>query len=236
MKIWGHRGASAYAPENTMKAYRLAYEQGADGIEIDVHLSKDGIPVIMHDETLNRTSNLSGRIVDYPLSVLKQADVGEGEKIPTLREVLAFIADTRMEINIEVKSDIILYPGLERKVTDMVAEFGVSDLVYYSSFNHYCLLTLKKIVPEARVGLLYMAGLVEPWDYALKLGADALHPYLPCLQLDDYIANAHRHHLAVRPWTVNNQNDMFELKKAGVDAIITNDVKLARRISDDAAG
>lgn len=236
MKVWGHRGASAYAPENTMEAFKICVEQGADGIETDVHLTKDGVCVLMHDEKLDRTCNQQGYIKDYTYEQLQAVNANYGSSeyafchIPSLEQLLQLAKETGIFLNLEIKTDVILYEGIEKKIADLVAQYGLENQVMYSSFNHYSLMKMKEIVPDAKIGLLYMEALYQPWFYTLSLKADALHPYYPACILDDYIANSHQHGICVHPWTVNKKEDMLWLKAQGVDAIITNDPKLALTI------
>lgn len=236
MKVWGHRGASAYAPENTMEAFRICVEQGADGIETDVHLTKDGICVLMHDEKLDRTCDKTGYIQDYTYEELRKVNANDGSSeyafchVPSLEELLQLAKASGIFLNLEIKTDVILYEGIEKKIADLVALYGLEKQVMYSSFNHYSLMKMKEIVKDAKIGLLYMEALYKPWLYTQSLEADALHPYYPACVLDDYIANAHQQGIMVHPWTVNRKEDMQWLKKQGVDAIITNDPKLALSI------
>lgn len=236
MKVWGHRGASAYAPENTMEAFRMAVSQGAHGIETDVHLTKDGVAVIMHDETLDRTSDGKGYIKDYTFAQLKTVNANYGKEgfefcaIPTLEDLLKFVKETDIDLNIEIKTDVFMYEGIEKTVVDLVCQYDLEEKVIFSSFNHYSLMKVREILPSAKIGLLYMEALYQPWVYAKSLNADALHPYYPCCALDDYMRHAHLNGIKVHPWTVNKKEDMLKLKEAGVDAIITNDPKLALSI------
>ena len=159
VKIFAHRGASAYAPENTLEAFRLAMEQGADGIELDVQLTKDGELVVIHDETIDRVSNGKGAVRDYTLEELKSFSVSNhfeqypDVKIPTLREVLELVKPGHMEINIELKTGIFWYPEIEKKVLDLVKEEEMEDRIIYSSFNHYSVQKIKELAPEAEDGL-----------------------------------------------------------------------------------
>ena len=142
-KVFAHRGASGYAPENTLQAFSLAQEQGADGIELDVQLTKDGEVVVIHDETIDRTSTGKGYVRDYTLEELKKfsfhnhMEKYKGVKIPTLREVLELVKPGKMEVNIELKTGIFWYPDIEEKTMKIVEEAGMEDRVIYSSFNHY---------------------------------------------------------------------------------------------------
>jgi len=161
-----HRGANTEAPENTMAAFRKAVEVGATGLEFDVQLSKDGAVVVIHDEKLERTTNGSGLVKDYTLEELQRLDAGTwfdeefaGEKMPTLDQILDEFASTELIFNIELKSGIVLYPGLEEKVIEEVKRRNLTDQVVLSSFNHYSLVTCRELNKEIRTGMLYVAGL-----------------------------------------------------------------------------
>lgn len=234
MKIWGHRGASGYAPENTMAAFLLAVEQGADGIETDIHLTKDGVCVLMHDESLDRTTDAKGYIKDHTYEQLCHINANNGMQqygfcpLPRLEELLALAKETNIFLDLEIKTDVFFYDGIEEKVASLVRAYGLEKQVMYSSFNHYSLMKMRKIEPKAVLGVLYMEAIYQPWYYASALKMDALHPDYRFVALDDYIAQAHRFGLRVHPWTVNQQEEMIALKKAGVDALITNDIPLAK--------
>ena len=143
-KVFAHRGASGYAPENTLEAFALAIRQGADGIELDVQLSSDGIPVVIHDETIDRVTDKTGYVKDYTLQELKELTVLKDRfpaynqsKIPTLKEVLEAVKPSGIQVNIELKTGIYWYPDIEKKVAEIVEETGMKDRIVYSSFNHY---------------------------------------------------------------------------------------------------
>ncbi len=234
--IWGHRGASAQAPENTLPAFRLAFEQGADGIELDVQRTADGVLVVCHDETIDRTSDGSGRIVDLSLERLLAHDFSNqlpgfsGVPIPTLAQVLELVARTPdVLLNIELKNSIEPYPGMEREVDALVSEFGLADRVWYSSFNHLSLVAMAATGTSVGLGALYEEQLVRPWEYAIGFGAGALHPM--ALAVDEaMVAAAHAHGLRVHTWTVDRPEDVAALAAIGVDAIITNVPDVARKV------
>ena len=238
-KIYAHRGASAIAPENTMPAFEKALLLGSDGIEIDVHLTSDGIPVVAHDETVNRVSDGSGRIIDHTLDELRAMNFGVkfaeyGKvKIPTLEEVLTFIGSSQLGLNIEIKSGIVNYEGIEHKIVQMVRDFGLNDRIIYSSFNHYSLKALKAVDQGAKIGLLYNSALYEPWRYAMYVGANAIHPYYPTLLAPGVVPGCHANSIGVHPWTVDDPTHIGMLLSLGVDIIITNkpDVACAVRAS-----
>jgi glycerophosphoryl diester phosphodiesterase len=221
-----HRGASSLAPENTMAAFRKAVDLGVDGLELDVHLSKDGRLVVIHDEQLDRTTNGRGLVKDHTWSELKTLDAGSwfskefaGESIPTLEQVLAEFPG--LHINIEVKSGVILYPGIEQAVLDTIRQYKMEEHILISSFNHYSLAECKRINPGVRTGILYMAGLYEPWDYAKKLGCYSIHPMFYGIQ-PEIIMGCQQNGLALYAWTVDDPSFMTALVKGGVTAIITN--------------
>lgn len=220
--IWAHRGASVAAPENTMAAFEKAIEMGADGVEFDVQRSADGHLVVIHDETVDRTSDGTGRVVDLSLDELRRLDVGGGERIPLLAEVLDLFAPTGMVVNVELKSSIEFYPGIGQDAIRVVADSGMTARVVYSSFNHYTLAGMRAHVPAAQLGLLMADGIHEPWDYARRFGAGALHPGYHLLQQPGYVEKAHEAGLRVNTWTVDDPDHIRLVASLGVDAIVTN--------------
>ena len=225
---YAHRGASAVCPENTMAAFVKSLELGATGIETDVQMTKDGHLVLIHDEAINRTTNGSGYVKDMTFEQLSVLDAGswfgesfEGERIPTLEELLRLLHQRDTILNIELKNGIFMYPGMEEKVIDLVRKYEMSDRVVFSSFNHYSLAFCKSIAPEIRTGILYMEGLFRPWDYAATLGADALHAYHYAV-LPEFVLEATEHGKEYCPFTVNEPERMKLLIEAGVSGIITD--------------
>ena len=240
IKVWAHRGASGYAPENTMEAYVLAHQYGADGIELDVQLAKDGEIVVIHDEKIDRTSNGRGLVRKYTLKQLRSFNYNRTKPehfradIPTLRDVLLYIRDnTRMAVNIELKTGVYFYPGIEEKTVAMVHELGMEKRVIYSSFNHYSMRHVMEIDPEAETGLLYEDGFIDVPKYASGLGVRALHPAWRNLQYPDFISDCRRYNLDLNVWTVNREDLMLRLCEAGVHAIITNYPDKAVRVRDE---
>lgn len=234
-EIWAHRGASAYSPENTLPAFTMALEQGADGIEFDVQRTADGELVVIHDETINRTSNGFGRVADLTLEVLRRCDYSNGfvgyrnVRIPTLREALELLGPAGVKINIELKNTIELYPGIEDDALQVVQEADVLEQVVFSSFNHTSIANLRDRVPPANLGLLYSDGLFEPWTYAKEVGAGALHPHRAALRQPHYTWLCHEAGIKVHAWTVDANEDVERFAELGVDAIITNFPDRARR-------
>lgn len=240
--VWAHRGASSSAPENTLPAFRRAAELGADGVELDVQLTKDGQLVVIHDETLERVSNGAGWVKDYTLAELRQLDFNRQfpeygpQPIPTLEEVYRLLEPTDLTVNVELKTGIVFYEGIEQKVLDTARACGMEQRVLYSSFNHYTLQTLKKIDPTVKTGVLYMDGLIDAPRYAAEVvGADAVHPALYNVQFPGYFADCRARGLRVHVWTVNEEAYMRLLCQQHADALITNDPALARRVVDECA-
>lgn len=228
-KVWAHRGASAYAPENTIPAFRLAMEQGADGIELDVQLSRDGKLMVIHDEWVDRTSNGKGRVVDMTCQELKKLDFSNGmadyafARIPTLREVYGLLRGSAMTVNVEIKYGEVQYPGIWDKLIQLEREMGMQGRVMYSSFNHYVLKKIRELDPDAEIGLLYISAIVDPWVYAGYLKADAIHPdYRVALGCPGLIEGCREAGVAINAWTVNDPDAAQLLAQAGVNALITN--------------
>ena len=240
--IQAHRGASAYLPENTLEAFKLAAEQGADGVELDVQLTSDERVVVAHDAGLERVSDGNGYVGDFTYTALKKLNFGKalpnaGEpghiyRLPLLSEVFELLKPTPLMINIELKTTERLYPGLPEKCAALAAEYGMEDRVLYSSFNHYSLLEIKKYAPDAKIGLLYGMGLADPWVYANHLKAYAIHPhYRVVAVMPETVEMCHKHGVAVNVFTVDDPDDINLMLRCGVDAVITDkpDVAIACR-------
>lgn len=229
-KIYAHRGSSGQYPENTMLAFQKAVQCGCDGIENDVHLSKDGEVMIIHDESLLRTCGIEKNVWDLTRSELEKTNAGKTQSdafgftpVPSLDEYLSFMEDHRdMVTNIELKTAPVYYPGLEEKVLDLVARHGLEDNVIYSSFNWLSVLRMKALNPSCRIGLLFsglklynLASLME------KMDVDCFHPDF---QFTDsaFVENMHSFGRLVNVWTVNEEKDIETMLSIGVDGIITN--------------
>ena len=234
--IWGHRGASGYAPENTLPAFQMAADMGADGVELDIQMTKDGVIVVCHDETIDRTSTGKGWLKDYTFDELRRLDFSngnaayEGTKIPTMEEVLDLLDPTGLTINIELKTGIIFYDRIEEKILELVRRKGWQNRVIYSSFNHYTVRRIKELDPSAKVGLLYGDGPIDMPGYGKRLQADALHPAFYNLQCPNYMEDCRKNSLDVNVWTVNSAADLRACRKYGVNAVITNYPAKAREL------
>ena len=237
----GHRGASAYAPENTLKSFLLAMAQGADGIELDVWLSSDGVPVVIHDEDPARTTNGTGDVTLMTLEAIQAFDAGQGERIPTLDEVFTALPDTAF-VNVELKhkwDDIDESVGpavqdvgnaLERTVLDVLEKHGAIPRVIVSSFNPFSLIAMRELSKDIALGYLSQAGS----DFSSVLAGiefQALHPEHPDVTAE-YMAQARARGKRVNVWTVNDAARMAELRDLGVDGIISNHPDIVRRVLD----
>ena len=241
-RIYAHRGASGYAPENTLEAFELAASMGADGVELDVHVAKDGELVVAHDEAVDRVANGSGLICRMTTAELKRLRFNkthpeyENATIPTLREVFELLKPTGLKINVELKNSYIVYENLEEKCLKLADDMGMSDRILYSSFNHHSMLRMKAIDPSIPCGLLYEATMIESWNYAHRLGVNAIHPHFSELQVKDEVSHAHALGLDVNVWTVNDEADIVNCLRAGADIIIGNYPDRAIRLRDAMAG
>ena len=238
VQIFAHRGFSGYYPENTMLAFqKVAEETVADGIELDIQLTKDGEIVIMHDEMLDRTTNCSGWLKDHTLEELKMLSVGVNVKgffprqtIPTLREYFTWLKTTKLITNIELKTSYFEYEGIEEKLIAMVKEFGLEDQIWYSSFNHYTVARIKKLMPEAKCGLLTDTWLMNIGEYAASQGAASVNARTYFCAKEGVAADLHAHNIALQAWTPNDAEMMQELLDAGVDVLITNYPDIAAKV------
>lgn len=229
MKIFAHRGYSAKYPENTLVAFRKAARLPVEGVEFDVHLTKDNQIVVIHDEKIDRTSNGSGYVKDMTLEQLRKYDYGSwfseefaGESIPTLSEVLEVFAKTHHQINIELKSDIFVYVGLEELVLREVSEHKMLDRVIISSFDHEAVERIAKLVPNVENAPLCSNILVNLSDYVSKIPAKALHVSLPCAPRRP-VREAIKEGMVVRVYTVNKTEYVDLLLTLGIEAMFTDD-------------
>lgn len=244
--ILAHRGASAYAPENTLAAFRLARELGADGIELDVQLSRDKIPVVIHDDMVDRTTGGRGRVADLTIGELARLDAGSwktetyrGEPIPTFAQVLDGLSDWLYPVgrarpgfvNVELKTDRIATDGLELETLNVIARYNVQDRILLSSFSPLALARARSINSRLPRGLLYDPTLPvylrRAW-LAFLVNPQALHP--EHVMIDErYMAQARRRRLEVNTWTVDDPEEARRLARLGVHAIITNKPDVIRQ-------
>lgn len=239
--VIAHRGASAAAPENTLAAFTLAASLGADAVELDVKLSKDGVPIIMHDPTVDRTTDGRGPVADLTLADLKRLDAGAkkdaqfaGERVPTLAEVFAAVAE-KLWINVELTNYTTRGDGLERAVVELIGRMNLRRRVLLSSFNPLAIRAVKVFDPGLPVAQLTAQRLPiylrEAW-LAPFAPHEARHPDVAQLKLKG-AAYYQRRGYRVNVWTNNDPDDMKLFVSQGVDGLITDVPEVARKIADD---
>ena len=230
--IHAHRGASAYAPENTLPSFRKAVELRSDGVENDIHLTLDNQWVVCHDDEIARTSNGRGCISQMTLAQLRQYDFGgkfapefARTPIPTLEEFLQVVHDMN-PINIEIKGPFREDTDLKEAfalVYALLEKYGCVERALFSSFHHECLKLLKEQYPHLRTGLLYGDQLTPEatLERVRRFHADAIHPYLP--SIDEAVVEAcHRDGVEINAWTINSPEDIRRAIALGIDGIITD--------------
>jgi glycerophosphoryl diester phosphodiesterase len=230
MKVYAHRGLSGLYPENTMLAFQRAAEAKFDAIELDVQLTRDGQVVIIHDEVIDRTTDGSGLVMSYSLAELRRFDAsrvrpeaGVATRIPSFEEYCEWASsDPSVHTNIEVKSSVIFYPGLEEKTFAIIQKYHLGDRVFFSSFNHLSLVLLQQIAPGVPLGLLVeRQGLVHAGSLCSRFGFDYFHPALSSVTPEG-VAECHNHGVGVQVWTVDAQADWDRMVAAKVDAVFSN--------------
>ena len=216
----GHRGACGHAPENTLLSMRKALELRVHGFEFDVQLSKDGEPVIIHDETLERTTNGTGNVCDYCVKELQEFDAGKGEKIPSLRNVFDMV-DKRCRLFIELKAEHSTLPVVEL-LTHYVKHEGWSyEQFYLCSFDHFQIDAARKANSDIRTCALMVCVPISLAAMADDAGAGSLNPCIHHIS-QALVDDAHRRKLKVFTWTVNTPADVAKAKALGVDGIISD--------------
>lgn len=227
--IVGHRGgASGKAPENTMAAFRLGPTLGASVLECDVHCSKDGTLVVIHDKTVNRTTNGSGAVHDFTLEQLKALDAGHGERIPTLDELLAWTAAQQdLGLVVEIKAKRKVCPEVADKVVAAVNRAGLTSRTMVISFHRDAVARVEQVQPELRTGLLFFLRL-NPVRTARKIHADSLWPARH-RTTTHFVSAAHDAKLGVYSWTLNAARHLLDARRVGVDAVVSDAPDIARQ-------
>lgn len=241
--VFAHRGASAYAPENTLPAFQLALDQNADGIELDVTLSADGQVVIIHDSTIERTTNGEGSVKRMDYAVLRQFDAGgwfgkefTGAHLPTLDEVLSLVGE-RVFTNIEIKPFYKPMMQLVEKVADVVSHQGLENKVIFSSFNPRALVMIHRLLPSVPIGFLLLPGnmgFLSKSLFGKSVPYRSLHPHYGAVK-PEMIKDGQEKGYKIFAYTVNQAEDMRRLYDMGIDGIITDDPPLAIQVRSEAA-
>lgn len=229
--VYGHRGASKYAPENTIAAFDIALKQGAKAFELDTMLTRDNVPVVIHDHDLERTTNGKGEVGDCTLEEIRNLDAGSyfsrefrGERIPTLKEVLSRYKKEIL-VNIELKNFHSPSDHLTRIVLEMVESMGLIDNIIFSSFLPKNLRILKSINPQAKTALLCLPGIrgiLFRSEIFRRISPDFIHPFHGDASRS-FIKREQQKKRRVNVWTVDDEMIGKQMVKNGVDGIITND-------------
>ncbi|MCZ6679893.1 MAG: glycerophosphodiester phosphodiesterase family protein [Candidatus Poribacteria bacterium] len=215
MTITGHRGAAKLEPENTLRSIQKAIELGVDQIEIDVHLTRDQHLVVIHDATVDRTTDGHGAVADFTLEEIKQLDAGKGERIPTLQEVINLVRG-KVILQIELKG-----PGTAEPVVRGVEQNSIENEVVLTSFVHDRLHDAHRLNPSLALGALWSKPPADACEQAIEMGAEALH--IQHQQIDaDLVQKAHAHGLQIRAWNPDTTEEMQRVIDLGVDAVGSN--------------
>lgn len=235
--VIAHRGDKRHAPENTLSAFRQAADKGADAIEFDVKLSADGEVIVLHDKSVDRTTNGTGKAANLSLAELKTLDAGvlfptqfPGEKIPTLEEIFESVGK-RLHMNVELTNYSTLNDNLVEKVVELVRKFKMMDKVLFSSFSTRNLLIARRLLPEVPRGLLTLPGILGFWGrtFGWRGDYDGLNPYYSSINLR-LIDKIHSRGKRVIVWTVNNEADIKRMISLSVDGVITDDPQLVLKL------
>ncbi|HKW06816.1 MAG TPA: glycerophosphodiester phosphodiesterase family protein [Candidatus Dormibacteraeota bacterium] len=218
--LGGHRGNPAEHPENTMRSFRSAIAVGCDLIECDVHLSADGRLVVIHDHTLDRTTNGSGLVHDLTAAELRKLDAGDGEKIPLLQEVIE-LAIGKVGLVIELKNLPPLYPGLEEKLINMLRQLGAIHECAVISFNHAAIHDLRKVEPALQLGILEGARPLHPAAMLRETGADVYSPHWGAAD-PQVVKDVHAAGGAVAVWPVDDDAAIAWCKYTRPDSVFSN--------------
>ena len=225
--VFGHRGYPAKFAENSMEGFRNAVENGAEGIEFDVHLTKDSVPVVMHDEKVDRTTDGSGYIKDYTLQELRKLHLANGERVPELKELFALLANRDLQINLELKTNTIHYPGIEKIVLSLAQNYHFIHPIIYSSFDYVTLKNCQEIDPKQ----IYCYLTDEDVTNSAKLVKDnhfaGIHPgkFLPASEA-----------ITERIWTVDDPKTAKKYFQEHVAGIFTNNYPAMIKLRDQIQG
>lgn len=235
--IFAHRGDSAHAPENTLPAFEQALQKGAHGVELDVKLTSDNQVIVIHDATVDRTTNGKGRVAAFTLDEIRKLDAGKwfdekfaGTKVPLLEEVFDVVSQDKL-INIELTNYSTPRDGLASKVCDLIERYNNHKQIIFSSFFSSNLKIAAQALPEIPRGLLAMPGLVGLWarSFGFMFGDyQALHPHISNASKEQ-VQRVHRLKRRVHVWTANTVEEVKRLKEWGVDGVFTDDPEMAVR-------
>lgn len=205
-----HRGYPKKYPENTISSFQAALDLSYSHLELDVQLTKDGVPVVIHDTTVNRTTNGTGRVADYTFEQIRKLDAGGGQQIPTLKEVL-LLAKGKAQVDIELKQSGLLYPGLEEQVLETIQAAGVQDQVFVTSFDHYAIVRTRELSRDINLGLVLYGATPAVFPLAKEISAKYVsvkHIYLT----DEFVHRCDEAGIQLIAWTIDDEQDMRNLR------------------------
>ena len=238
--IFAHRGASAHAPENTVEAIQLAEKHGAEGVEVDLKLTRDKRVIVFHDRMVNRTTNGKGSVKDFTLEEIKKLDAGSffsaefsNCKVPTLEEIIESLNE-KMILNLELKNYATPGDDLPDLVAEIVHGYKIEDRVLFSSFNFRTLSRIKKLCPSSPVATLALpglAGVLARSKVGKNFARGVVHPHFLDVN-QKYVEKLHSAGFRVHTWTVNNEKKMRKLFSINIDGIFTDDPLKALRIRE----
>lgn len=204
-----HRGYPKKVPENTIASFQAALDLAYSHLELDVQLTKDGVPVVIHDTTVNRTTDGKGMVIDFTFEELRQLDAGGGQPVPTLEEVL-LLAKGKAKVDIELKQSGDLYPGLEQKVLDAVRACGMQKEVFVTSFDHYSIIRMRELSPDIELGLVLYGATPSVFPLAKEISAryvSVKYIYLT----DEFVQRCDEQGIQLIAWTIDDETHMREL-------------------------
>lgn len=236
IKNFAHRGFCSKYPENTILAFQKAIEEGVDGIENDVQLTKDGEMVLIHDETIDRTTDGRGYVKDYTLGELRKlnaaalfADQFGVLPIPTLREYFELVKDEPIVTNIEMKTGVFEYLEMEQKLIDLIREYRLEEKVLITSFNHFTVMRMKERAPDLKYGFLAYDWRLDAGEYTARYGIPCYHPDYHNLTWE-VVEELHAHKIEINPYTVDDPEEIRDLIQKGVNSVITNCPDVVNRV------
>ena len=239
IKNYAHRGFCSRYPENTMLAFEKALAEGVDGIENDVQLTKDGEIVILHDESIDRTTDGKGWVKDLTLAQVKELNANEKfgdafpvQRIPTLREYLELVKNEPVLTNIEMKTGVFQYLEMEQLLVDLLREYKVEDRILITSFNHFTIMRMKERAPEIRYGFLAYDWRLDAGEYTQKNGIPCYHPDYHNLT-PEVVEDLRSHGIEINPYTVDDPKDIRDMIAKGVHSVITNCPDVVNRVRSE---
>lgn len=220
--IFGHRGAMAYEPENTLRSFRRAIDFGVNGIELDVRRCKSGEIIVIHDEKVDRTTDGKGYVKDFNLKHLKKLNTGKREKIPTLEEVIQLIKNINKDNNKQIKLIIELKEkNLEKDIAKLIEKYKLIDNSIIISFYHKTIKNIKKLNKKINAGILFVGNPVNAVKLAKDVDANFLFPRFDYVD-EELVENAHKNKLKVYVWNIDDKENLEKMLKLKVDGIGSN--------------